>query len=321
MPKICYVPKKFKPETVDMIDQANEIIEDYQAQGYDLTLRQLYYQFVARDMFPDDRRWRWTGSRWVRDLNGTKNADPNYKWLGSIINDGRLAGLIDWECITDRTRNLRRNSHWESPEEIIYTAAKGYRKDLWENQAYRPEVYIEKDALVGVIEGVCEELDVPYFSCRGYTSQSEMWAAARRIEGYFNDGYEPVIFHLGDHDPSGIDMTRDITDRMELFMGGVDVQRLALNMDQVQQYDPPPNPAKITDSRAVKYIDLYGNESWELDALDPTTLSNLVRNAILGIRDEGKYQESVDEQENERGLLNQAALNWDSVAERLQEGM
>ena len=144
--KIQYVERDFAPRSLEVIDLANEIIEVYRAQGFDLTLRQLYYQFVSRGLIP--------------------NRDSEYKKLGSIVNDARLAGLIDWERIQDRTRNVRRLSHWEDPAGVIKSALASYHVDYWEGQEYRPEVWIEKDALVGVIEGVCEELDVPFFSCR-----------------------------------------------------------------------------------------------------------------------------------------------------------
>jgi hypothetical protein len=199
MPKICYIAKRFNAEHQGLITLANSIIEDYHAQGYDLTLRQVYYQMVARDVIP--------------------NTMQSYKRLGGIIDDARLAGLIDWTAIVDRTRNLRSLSHWEDPAEIISSAASSYRIDKWANQSYRPEVWVEKDALVGVIGQVCERWDVPYFSCRGYTSSSEMWAASQRLKRHARKGQTPIIFHLGDHDPSGKDMTRDITSRLELFMG------------------------------------------------------------------------------------------------------
>jgi hypothetical protein len=307
MPKIVYVPKKFGSAGTFLIESANQIIEDYTAQGYKLTLRQLYYQFVARDLFPDDRRWSWTGSKWIRDPNGTKNAEPNYKWIGELVNDGRLAGLIDWEALEDRTRSVRSLPHWNNPSEILEACANQYRRDKWEDQTYRPKVWIEKDALVGVIEGVCNEFDVPYFSCRGYTSQSEMWAAAQTIREEIDQGYTPIIFHFGDHDPSGIDMTRDITDRLEMFMGGIEVKRLALNMPQINEINPPPSPAKITDSRATAYIAEYGADSWELDALEPSVLVELVRSAILSIRDESAWTKSVNREKRERNRIKTVA--------------
>jgi hypothetical protein len=298
MPKIAYVRKNFSAASLAIIEAANQIIDDYMVQGYKLTLRQLYYRFIAQDLFPES---------WVDPTLGTKNTMKNYKHLGDIINDARLAGLIDWEAIEDRTRNVRSLAHWGSPSEILTACAQQYRRDKWEDQKYRPRVWIEKDALVGVIEEVCNEHDVSFFSCRGYTSQSEMWSAAQKIQKETEDGYIPIIFHFGDHDPSGIDMTRDITDRLEMFMGGVEVKRLALNRPQIDEFDPPPSPAKTTDSRSAAYIAEYGGDSWELDALEPSVLVALVRDAILSVRDETIWERSTKKEAKEREKIEKVA--------------
>lgn len=302
MPKICYVDKTFRVETLMVIGQANTIIEEYAAQGFDLTLRQLYYQFVARDLIPNTQR--------------------DYKRLGTIVSDARLAGLIDWNAIVDRTRALRGLGHWDSPESIIHSAERGYHIDFWERQPYRPELWVEKDALIGVFSRVCDELDVPYFACRGYSSQSEMWAAGQRFLSYVGEGQTPVVLHFGDLDPSGVDMTRDIEDRLELFTEhwGVEVNRLALNWDQVEVYNPPPNPAKFTDSRAKVYIAEFGRDSWELDAMEPQVLANLVREAIEDLRDEGIWEEDEDRERDEREQLRQVRQNWQDIVEFLNGG-
>src|SRR5215471_777560 len=151
MPRIRYVTKNFGPTALQVIREANAIIAEYAAQGYDLTLRQLYYQFVSRDLLP--------------------NRQSEYKRLGDIVNDARLAGLVDWEAIVDRTRNIRVLPHWTDPAAIVQAAADSFAVEKWAEQPRRVEVWIEKDALVGVFEPVCEELDIPLFSCRGYTSQ------------------------------------------------------------------------------------------------------------------------------------------------------
>ncbi len=296
MPKHCYVPRNFSASSLLMIEQANGIIATYVAQGYDLTLRQLYYQFVSRDLIP--------------------NEQSEYKRLGSIINDARLAGLIDWNAITDRTRELRSVAHWEGPTEIVEAVAKQFQVDKWATQPHRVEVWIEKDALVGVFERVCRELDVGLLSCRGYTSQSEMWGAAQRLNRYSRN-QAVVLLHFGDHDPSGIDMTRDITERLELFGVRLDVRRLALNMDQVKQYKPPPNPAKETDSCFAGYIQTYGGESWELDALEPDVLAGLVRGEIESLREPTAWEKAVAQETKHRILLQAAADRWDEVAELL----
>lgn len=231
------------------------------------------------------------------------------------MGDARLAGLIDWLAITDRTRNLRENSHWDGAESIMNAAASSFAVDKWSNQEYRPEVWIEKDALAGVLQVACEPLDVPYFSCRGYTSLSEVWSAARRLARHARSGQTPIVFHLGDHDPSGIDMSRDIQARLATFGAEVEFRRLALNMDQVDKHKPPPNPAKTTDSRFQSYMDLYGDESWELDALDPATLSRLITDEVSAIRDQEAWDEKCQEEEEVKERLRTVALRWADVQE------
>ncbi|QKZ20281.1 hypothetical protein [Streptomyces chartreusis] len=293
MPRITYQPKTFKPATQRIIDTANRICAEYAAQGFDLTLRQLYYQFVARDLLP--------------------NRQSEYKRLGVIINDARLAGQMDWDYIVDRTRNLRDLAHWDSPSHIIDAVATQYRTDRWAHQRHRVEVWVEKDALIGVIAKAAEAEDVPYFSCRGYTSQSELWGAAQRMIRYAKAGQKPVIIHLGDHDPSGVDMSRDIADRMALFDAAVKVHRIALTMDQVNLYNPPPNPAKTTDSRAGGYINRYGRSSWELDALDPTTLDRLIRSTIGHHRNQGQWDYDTQAMNAQRSTLARVARKWPGV--------
>lgn len=306
MPKICYEQKRFQAKSLAIITQANVIIEEYAAQGYDVTLRQLFYQLVVRGLIPNTLR--------------------EYKRLSSIVNDARYAGLIDWLHITDRTRNLRKNPHWDEPEDIISSAVSSFAIDKWETQDYRPEVWIEKDALMGVIEGVCKKLDVSFFSCRGYTSASEMWIAAKqRLIGCLKNGQVPLIVHLGDHDPSGIDMTRDIFDRLELFLrfegyNPAEVKRIALNMDQIESYRPPPNFAKLTDTRAKGYIKHFGKNSWELDALEPTVLAALIEDTVLAYRDDRLWQEAVTLEEQHRESLRDAATRWVDVTRYLEGG-
>jgi hypothetical protein len=293
MPKIKYQNINLSAGSLALVKKCNEIIREYQGQGFILTLRQLYYQLVSRDIIA--------------------NKLTEYKRLGSIVNDARLAGLIDWNAIEDRTRELRRLSHWTDPGEIIGACAQQFHVDLWQGQNYRPEVWIEKDALVGVIEGVCNELDVPYFSCRGYTSQSEMWGGAMRLKKHVNNAQTPIIFHFGDHDPSGKDMTRDIVDRMEMFMGGIKLERLALNMSQVEQYKPPPNPAKLTDSRCTAYIAEFGPESWELDALEPRVIAALIRDNVMRLANKKMFKLRLEERDHYREQLKAAAGQWDKI--------
>lgn len=297
MPRICYVPKTFSPEHQAIIGQANTIIDGYLRQGYRLTLRQLYYQFVARGLIA--------------------NKVQEYKRLGGIVNDARLAGLIDWTAIEDRTRNLETIPSWGSPGGIIDAAARSYNEDVWRDQPVRIEVWVEKEALAGIFDRACKAWDLPYLSCRGYTSQSEMWAASQRLLAYVKGGQKVAILHFGDHDPSGIDMSRDIVDRLRIFGVDLSFERLALNMDQVEEHKPPPNPAKLTDSRCTGYIKLYGDQSWELDALEPAYLANLVEGGVRAVMDENRFTAARQRVERRRLTLTKAANRWDEVADYL----
>ncbi len=289
--KVAYCDINFQGKTQKIIETANTIIDEYEADGYDLTLRQLYYQFVARDIIP--------------------NKQSEYNKLGTAVNNGRLAGLIDWNSIVDRTRKHEANSHWDSPSDIIESCAESYAVDTRADQDDYLEVWVEKDALVGVIERACEPLDIGYLSCRGYVSQSAMWRAAMRYKRQEQNGKDcTILLHLGDHDPSGIDMTRDIQDRLAMFGSNVEVKRIALDMKQVKKYQPPPNPAKTTDSRYATYRDEYGDDSWELDALDPRIITKLITNQAACYTDEDRRAILIERQEAERQEIQEIADNW-----------
>jgi hypothetical protein len=280
---IKYAEITIQKRNLALIEKINSIIDVYQQQGYNLTLRQVYYQLVSRDFI--------------------ENTEKSYKHIGELVNNGRLAGLIDWDAIEDRTRSLRCLPHWKAPENIIQDAAAQYRRDLWESQPRYVEVWVEKDALIGIVETAAERLDTPCFSCRGYTSQTAVKDAAHRIIIETEAGKDCIIIHLGDHDPSGIDMTRDIRDRLGLFGASVEVNRIALNMPQVELFAPPPNPAKITDTRAAGYIKKYGVTSWELDAIEPAELDRLITNAIESNLDRKLYDAAKERQESERKAI------------------
>lgn len=293
MPLIEYLSQKFNRSSHLVIEQANEIARTYAAQGYDLTLRQMYYQFVARDLIPNTHR--------------------DYKRLGAILNNARNAGLMDWNHMIDRTRQQVAPPAWESPSQIIRASAQQFQRDLWTEtgQQFRPQIWVEKDALEGVIARPARELRVPFLSCRGYVSQSQMWLRGREMQRQMAAGLQPVVIHLGDHDPSGIDMSRDIQDRLSLYADApVEVRRIALTMDQVDELQPPPNPAKLTDSRAEEYIALYGDSSWELDALEPSYIDNLVREAIAPLVDAQAWRDGLDSEADERERMQEVAARW-----------
>jgi len=287
MPEICYKPKKFGKKKLAIINLARQFVADYQAQGFDLTIRQLFYKFVSEGLLP--------------------NTERTYKNLIVTVSEARMAGLLDWDAIVDRTRKKEGQTHWSSPKDIVDAAVQSYRIDKWGNQPIRIEVWVEKRALIEVVGSAAYPLDVDYFSCNGYTSQSAMWRAARRLREHEDAGQETVVLHLGDHDPSGVDMSRDIQERLWLFGSDASVRRIALTIDQVNALNPPPNPTKATDSRADSYVAMYGHECWELDALEPKYIVDLVTQEILKLRDPALWDKAVDHENHEIGILEEAA--------------
>jgi len=316
MPKVKYRFKKLAKDRLQLLAVIAKIVESYASRGYDLTLRQLYYVCIARDLLPEP----WIDEAYNRKHGlapDTKNTVKNYKRLGGLLDDGRMLGLIDWDTIVDRTRSMKNRSAWDSPSEVIDSAYSGYHRSRWENQTNWPCVFVEKEALAGVFEQVCHRYDLPLFACRGYTSQSSHWRIAQYLIGKADHGYHPVILHFGDHDPSGIDMTRDIEERFSTFNCFVEVRRIALNMDQVEQYDPPPNPAKATDARFAGYLDKFGEESWELDALTPEVLTDLVREQVNDLRVIEDWKDTVEQEQDERARLRVLMLRWEQISEHL----
>ncbi len=278
---LSYGHFKFGEDRLILIRQASDIAESYERQGIPMSLRQLYYQMVAHNLI--------------------ENSKESYNRLGGAVSDGRMAGLISWTAIEDRGRNLQGLHAYDSPEHAIRSTMAGYRIDKWANQLWRPEVWVEKEALIDVIGVICNKLEVDFFACKGYNSQSEQWRAGQRFADYVRKGQRPIVFHLGDHDPSGIDMTRDNRERLETFAGvPVQVVRLALNMNQVERYNPPPNYAKITDSRFGDYRRQFGEECWELDALEPHVIQQLIEDAVRRLRDPALWDEMVAQETEDK---------------------
>ncbi len=286
-----FIEHAFSKSSLDRLNLVNGILDEYNGLGFDLSLRQLYYQLVARGHI--------------------ENSQKSYKRLGDLISNGRKAGLVDWDMITDRGRERVANPHWANPADIVMAAYQSFRIDKWDDQPVRIEVMVEKDALSGVLGPICRDLDIPLTANKGYSSDSLMYGIGKRIEYLIDREQEVHILYLGDHDPSGIDMTRDVRERLEMFSGHrLNVQRLALNRDQVDELNPPENPAKETDSRFQAYFDLFGESSWELDAIEPRALAALVEEAVAALPDEDLWDAAVEREEEMRRELKGFADNY-----------
>lgn len=288
--KIAYIePKNWIGKTREFLSKVTAVCEDYHAQGYKLTLRQLYYQLVSKDLIP--------------------NSQKEYSRLSKFLTQARMAGLVDWDIIEDRIRVPRRASHWDGVKDIVESAIDSFRLDRWQDQKNFCEVWVEKDALSGVLYPICHEYHVSLMVNRGYSSATAMHDAAIRLRHYERSGKKCTILYLGDHDPSGEDMVRDIQSRLRIFQCKTNVKKIALTMEQIEKYNPPPNPAKMTDPRAQGYVDEHGESSWELDALKPDVLNKLLHSEIEKIIDMKKYKAIVEQEKEQVEELREATEN------------
>src|ERR1700722_7122376 len=289
-----FTNQRFNGSTLELLGHADRIIAEFQQQGFTLTVRQLYYQFVSRGLL--------------------KNNIKEYKRLGRTISDARLAGLLDWDAIEDRVRYLQQIQHWEDAQDAHKHTVSRYAENLWLTQDFAPEVWVEKDALIGVIERACNEFRCPFFACRGFVSQSAQYEASKRFQNAVENGKTPLVFHLGDQDPSGIYMAADNRTRLALLSRfDVEVRRLALNIEQVEQYNPPPNPVKDKDTRTSGYKGQFGDTCWELDALNPVVIDALIREALAGIIDDGPWEKAKKREASNRKMLQTIDDRWDDV--------
>ena len=292
--KEAFISKRFNTKSLQILEWIDAVLSKYRSMGYDLTVRQVYYQLVAQDLIP--------------------NTVQSYKRIQSLISEGRKAGLISWDMIVDRTRATIIPPHWSDPGEIIQSAAQSFALDKWADQPNHLEVMCEKQALAGILEPVCRELDVNFTSNRGYASDSLMYRVAQRLARKGARGKEIYVLYFGDHDPSGLDMDRDIANRLGMFSYlRFETKRLALLMEQVEEMDLPENPAKTTDTRYDAYLYQFGDASWELDAVEPDELVRLTTEAVTSLRDDDLWDEAVAQEKEGRQELQEFADQYDEV--------
>jgi len=349
-----------KRETVNSIIA---IMNSFSKQGYRLTLRQLYYQLVQKNIAPND--------------------DVVYKRLSSLLDDCRYSGTVDWNGIEDRGRVPYTPYFEDSVEGALQRTIDSYSLDRRTGQKIYTELWTEKDAISGIIKQAVREFTLTVGVNKGFASSTAIYNAYKRIAEQLYEVKNVVILYLGDHDPSGLDMIRDIRDRLEMMLiqgnkcssivaefdsadlGCYDldeiineseytdqiqeaedegdnekidqikmrvildkffeVKHIGLTMEQIREFHLPPNPAKITDPRAKKYIEEHGNISWEVDALQPSDLVRIIQYALDDVIDTEKMQEIITKEEVDKQkitafieTLNQEEPDDDEDSEKLE---
>lgn len=316
--------EKYNPknETRVLLQHVISIVDDYARQGLTLTLRQLYYQLVSKDLI--------------------RNEEKQYKRIGEIVSRARRGGWLDWEALEDRVRVPRRPSEFRDLDELVQAALNSYRLPRMKGQETYVELWVEKDALAGVLLPIANRYHVTLMVNRGYSSTSAMKEAGERIRATAMELEvdRACVLYLGDLDPSGEDMVRDVGERLDEYTNrgrifkiveknsekdievetdaarakrmpyiDVEVRKLALTMAQVEEYEPPPNPAKTTDSRFEKFQQQHGDESWEVDALPPSVLRDIIETELDELIDDQKVEEIREQEKLDKELLTKAVAS------------
>lgn len=243
---------------LDLLDHA--LIEIARAHP-PVTVRQVFYLATTRGLVPKDEA-------------------KGYRVVQRRLVALRAAGLIPYGWITDNARMVRRLNRWQDPEHFAGQVASFYRRDYWAHSDVRVEVWLEKDALAGVLYPVVvTEWGLELFVTRGFASVSYLEAAA---EDTREDGRPTFVYVLTDLDPSGVDIARKIAEELPQRAPQVEVtvSRLAVTLEQVEAMNLPTRPTKQTDTRAKKFEARYGTGSVELDAIPPEQLRGMVSEAI-----------------------------------------
>jgi hypothetical protein len=278
-----YKDVNFRPDSLALIAECQTILDRYEKLDLRVTLRQLYYQLVVANVVP--------------------NSERSYKRVGSLLSDARIAGLVDWDAVEDRVRQPTIPAQWTTLRSFGVACAPVFRLPRREDQHTYLELWVEKDALANVLAPIAREYHITLSVHRGSSSSGAMHDAALRFRRARIGGQACQLLYLGDHDPSGEDMVRDIADRLEMFLGKADVEKVALTREQIDHYQPPPNPAKTTDSRYAKYAEQHGDESWEVDAIPPDVLATIVRDAIEEYTDMDAYNAVIEREDEMRTRL------------------
>lgn len=313
--KYAYVQKlALNAKNKEQLAAINAIVEKYRKQGYRLSLRQLYYQLVTQNVIKNDQK--------------------EYAKLSQLLTKGRMAGIVDWDAIEDRLRRPYIPYYVSGLKAAMQDTIDQYRLDRMKGQENYLEIWVEKDALSEVLKRSTGPFHVRVMVNRGYSSTSAMHDAFLRFNSVIDAANEEeesrnvkvTIIYLGDLDPSGEDMTRDIGERIKTFFFGFaredwgwdeeefdpwfeehfEIVKIALTVAQVRQYNPPPNPAKVSDPRATAYIAKFGHNSWEVDALEPSVLHKLVQDNIKARIDADMFNAQVELEEKHKAFLKKA---------------
>lgn len=262
-------------KTLAIIEAAREEL----AKGWPMTLRQVYYRLVSRQVIENNR--------------------SQYQAVSNALVYGRQEGLIPWEWIEDRLRRPRGISMWEDLASFTRDVLPAYHRDVWDTQPGYVEVWLEKDALSGIFEAELRRYGVTLNVGRGYDG----WSSIRNAAERFDDGDGVAVLYFGDFDPSGEDMARSLADRLAFFDCRPEIIKCALVFEDIEAYHLPPDFTKASDTRSGAFVAKWGNVAVELDALPADVLRERLVDEVESRLDLAALAEVHAQEEGDRKTL------------------
>lgn len=276
------VLKKWHPRN-ERILKILSLAKEFARSEKPVTVRQTFYHLVSLRIIPNTERY--------------------YRKTGVVLTKARKAGIIPFEWFVDRSRRSIKVSTYPNIQAFLQQMVKYYYRDTWLNQKAFVIVWVEKEALVGVISPITTYYNVPLFVGKGYSSWSTFFEAFKIVEEYAKRGKNVVILYLGDFDPSGVDICRDLQSRFETLGIIPYFERLALTKEQIIQFNLPHMPLKENDPRSKKFQQKHGNFAVELDALPPNLLRQILREGIEKYLDLNAFKKDLQKETDEKARL------------------
>jgi hypothetical protein len=269
-------------KTQQRLDVAKQVLTAH----HPMTVRQVYYQLVSRQV--------------------VENSRGMYQAVSDLLVNARKDGSIPWEWIEDRLRRPLVVPMWDSLANFADTAVSAYRRNVWATQPAYLEVWLEKDALSGIFEDALDTYGVTCNVGRGYDGWSSIHNAGER---YQEEPNVVTVLYFGDFDPSGEDMVRSLQERLSFFWDAVEIVKCALSMGDIDQYQLPPDFTKTTDTRRAAFVEKYGDVAVELDALPVDVLVARLISEVEARMDLDALAAVHDAEEEDRARLREILEN------------
>lgn len=273
--------------TIELIEACHEILDEIQP----ASVRAVCYRLFTMGLIPDMSK-------------GSTNK------VSKVLVSAREDGTIPWEWIVDETREAERPGTWSNPNAIIDAAVRQYRRDYWQDQPVRIEVWSEKGTVRGTLAPVLRDFGVTFRVMHGFASATAINAIA---DMSVEDTRPMIALYVGDYDPSGLYMSEvDLPDRLQRYGAEVDVVRVALLVDDVDELPSFDVETKKNDGRYQWFVDRYGRRCWELDAMSPVDLRARVANRIEQHIDGDAWQRAVEIERVETASMGDFMTAWRS---------